>query len=141
MAVEPDLAGFAEAQSRLRQKLGQDVAFYGPVTLTFPANTPLDPETGQPYDPTISGSAASASGMVRCSVKRDVIHTQTVDTAAGIGGATHVVLLADDTPANRAVILPAESFVVTSAAFKVERTKLDPPVREAGRIVVFGRAK
>lgn len=49
----PDMSGFAEAQSRLRVALGMDVTFRIPQAPVWPAGTQLDPETGEPYDPTV----------------------------------------------------------------------------------------
>lgn len=51
--TSPNLAGFREAQERLRQEMGVDVDFYIPNAATYPAGTQLDPETGRPHDPTI----------------------------------------------------------------------------------------
>lgn len=71
---EPDVAGFAAAQQRLRDKLGRRVTFWHPVPLEYPPDTPsgaFDPDSGFPYDPVNvvalnEGAMASASAM--CSV-------------------------------------------------------------------------
>ena len=47
----PDLDGFAEAQGRLRQMIGVDAVFLVDGEPIWPAGTPIDPETGKPYDP------------------------------------------------------------------------------------------
>lgn len=52
--MEANLAGFRDAQARLREQFGQTIPFFIPLEATWPAGTPLDPETGQPYDPTIT---------------------------------------------------------------------------------------
>lgn len=62
--VSPDLAGFRDAAVRMRAEMGEDVPFFTRVEGTYPPNTPIDPETQLPFDPTVaeSGSAwASAS--------------------------------------------------------------------------------
>lgn len=51
--VGPDLDGFIAAQQRLRTTMGRDAIFRIPVTPSWPAGTPLDPQTGRPYDPTV----------------------------------------------------------------------------------------
>lgn len=66
---EPDLAGYREAQLTLVAKLGADVPFFTPTATTYPAGTKMDPETGQPFDPTILPTASGfASAAVRCGV-------------------------------------------------------------------------
>lgn len=54
----PDLAGFAAAQLRLRAYFGVDATFIVPGADTWPVGTPLDPETGKPYDPFLEPSVA-----------------------------------------------------------------------------------
>jgi hypothetical protein len=60
-AGDPDIRGFAEAQRRLRSKLGRVVSFYTPLASTYDPALPsgaFDPETGEPYDPTIKPTAS-----------------------------------------------------------------------------------
>lgn len=65
---QPSLAAFAEAQDRKRTLLGSDITFLWPKHVTFPPGTPTNPDSGQPFDPTIQGSAsAQASATIRCS--------------------------------------------------------------------------
>ena len=52
-AITPDLQGFRDAQSELRQLFGQDITFQAKAAATWPLGTPIDPETNEPYDPTI----------------------------------------------------------------------------------------
>lgn len=47
----PDLQGFADAQAALQEAFGLDCVFLVAGEQTWPAGTPLDPETGKPYDP------------------------------------------------------------------------------------------
>lgn len=64
--VTPDLAGFHDAQVRLIDELGAEALFHipasGAVAASFPDGTSVDPESGDPFDPTITASAAGASG-------------------------------------------------------------------------------
>lgn len=67
--MDADLAGFRDAQVLLRAKLGRDVPFFTPSATTYPPGTALDPESGQPYDPTILPTASGfASAAVRATV-------------------------------------------------------------------------
>jgi hypothetical protein len=49
----PDIAGFLDAQRRLISATGSDVAFIMVAPKTYAADVALDPETGEPYDPTV----------------------------------------------------------------------------------------
>lgn len=69
-AIGPDVAGVADAQVRLRAALGVDAVFVIPVSgETWPAGTPLDPETGRAYDPFLEPETftAAVEVTVRCS--------------------------------------------------------------------------
>lgn len=68
VAVTPDLAGFADAQRRLRQQLGVDAVFEIPGAATWDPAEPIDPDTGRPYDPfaTPSSGGAPTTRTVRC---------------------------------------------------------------------------
>lgn len=69
MSPEPDLAGFVEAQRRLRRKLGRRVTFFTPLATSYAPGVDLDPETQQPFDPTIQPVASGyASATVDASV-------------------------------------------------------------------------
>jgi hypothetical protein len=81
----PDTAGFADAQDRLRQELGVDAVFLIPTALVWPPGTPLDPETGKPFDPFLDpvDPAANTEVTVRCSF----VHSPLIgiDPAASAG--------------------------------------------------------
>lgn len=67
--MKPDLEGFRGAQAKLRAEFGEDIPFFAPTGTTYPPGTPLDPESGEPYDPTILPTASGfASASVRCNV-------------------------------------------------------------------------
>lgn len=69
--MAPDFAGFAAAQGRLREHFGHDITFYLPGDApTYPPGTKVDPESGEPYDPTIEPSTGGeeVETVVRCNV-------------------------------------------------------------------------
>jgi hypothetical protein len=107
MSVEPNVAGWMEAQDRLREKLGTTVYFLIPPTLTvedYPPGTSLDPETQLPFDPTvepISGEQAQRVSVVASVVHRP-IDTDVRDAALNMpvglvpsGNAALIISLAD----------------------------------------------
>jgi hypothetical protein len=67
----PDIAGFKDAQKRLRNYLGQEIDFQIPVPKTWGPDVALDPETGEPYDPT--AVLTSGGGDTIVTVKATVI--------------------------------------------------------------------
>lgn len=84
---EPDLNGYREAQIAMIAKLGTNVEFFMPVEEQYPEGTILDPETGQPYDPTVEPTASGfTSATVRCAVAlRPVTASKDEVLAAAIG--------------------------------------------------------
>jgi hypothetical protein len=76
----PNVAGWMEAQDRLRTLLGTTVYFLIPPTLTaedYPPGTSLDPETGFPFDPTVE--IVSQEEAERIEVVASVVH-RPIDT-------------------------------------------------------------
>lgn len=49
----PDLTGFVAAQEHLNEVMGEDVVFIALEPKVWPPGTPLDPESGEPFDPTV----------------------------------------------------------------------------------------
>lgn len=100
---EPDLAGFRDASATLRLKFGQDVPFFTPLPTTYPMGTSLDPETGEPFDPTVVPTASGfASAAVRVGVvfrpmglSRRGIDDDVQSTGVGTFEKGTVVLVAD----------------------------------------------
>lgn len=86
---KPSLAGFAEAQDRKRVMLGSDVTFLWPAQVTFPPGTPVSPNTGRPFDPTVSAIASfQPSASAVASVFFKAINrggAANADTSAPIG--------------------------------------------------------
>lgn len=65
MPLLPDIAGFRDAMDRLRGAMGGDVTFHIPQPKTWPVGTPLDPETGEPYDPAIQPTSSGFDDVVK----------------------------------------------------------------------------
>lgn len=115
--TSPNLAGFREAQGRLRQQLGTDATFSVPTAATYDPAEPIDPETGRPFDPfadptvgtgepreevvraTVSDPAGQSDESVvspagRISVNAIVLDVDVADRVR-IEGATHVTVFGD----------------------------------------------
>lgn len=86
-----DVSGFREAQERLRDKLGADVTFRTPTPSVWPAGTPLDPQTGRPYDPTVEPTSGGgfADAMIRVGLVFRPIRVNVEDpVGADVSGGT-----------------------------------------------------
>lgn len=140
----PDLAGFAAAQQELRDQFGEPVVFLGEASVTFPPGTPLDPETGTPYDPTIvASSSVAASAGVLCNivfraVNRAGVGGETDFAAPGIVEQNHIMCIAPSGAAS--AIVGSVSFLAREELYQVTATKFDG-VGELQRILAYGRRR
>lgn len=141
----PDLAGFVDAQQRLRDNQGEDITFFYPVEVTFAPGTPIDAQTGRPYDPMVEPVAsAQASGMIRCGVafralSRSGTGTGEADVgAAGYFDTDHVMLNAPIYAASAASA--AVSFVARGEQYKVTAQK-DDGIGVVARRLIYGRRR
>lgn len=92
--VTPDVAGFEEAQNRLRDETGAEVVFRLPATAEWPTGVPLDPETGRPFDPTVKPTgSAMVTASARVGVAFSTTGQQTETAATGLWERTHATLI------------------------------------------------
>lgn len=132
------LAAFVDAQQRLRDQLGADIVFWQDPVITLPPGTPVDPETGVAYDPTIVGSAtAGGSAMARCSVVYGITGVQALQTAIGVDDVTHVVLITASAAASAAA--DAASFDWSDERYAIIAQK--PDIKWQARWLIFGRRR
>lgn len=137
--VTPDHAGFRDAQRRLREHFGEPVEFLTPAVRTYPEGTALDPETGEPYDPTVRPITTSdGSATVSCTV---AFRTTRPDGAAdfdaiGVVEEAHVMLIADID--DRGACEPADRFIVRAERYRIVAQKPDG-VGGVQRWLVYGR--
>jgi hypothetical protein len=124
-AVEPDLFGLQEAQRRLRGWFGENVIFLQASEYTYPAGTPIDPETGEPYDPTIEPESVNTPGTsVQCDVALVTgVEDDGTHSAAGVFDATHYLLIADIGERNNCE--PAQTCVVRNESCTIVAQKPD----------------
>jgi hypothetical protein len=122
----PDTAGFADAQDRLRQELGVDAVFLIPTALVWPPGTPLDPETGKPFDPFLDpvAPAANTEVTVRCSfVHSPLIGIDPAVSPVGggdLGSAALIVPLA-----SYPTIRTATRVVIGEGTWDIQRFRYD----------------
>lgn len=135
--MEPDLAGFQQAQRRLHRQLGQPVTFERPVHVGFPG-VPTDPETGEPFDPVIAAQAASAvaSASATCTVAHKPAEGDQTAAQLGWMESAHVMLAGDPELASGAASA-ATHFIVRDERFQIVGSGQDPSLAE--RTIIFGR--
>ena len=139
MGVTPDHTGFRDAQRKLREHFGEEITFFGPPIVTYPPDTPIDPQTGEPYDPTIEAvDNVSPEARVKCDVVFTTAGPDVEFSAAGTTERTHVMLIADidDQPA----ISPAQEFECRGEGYRVTSQKADG-IGGLQRYLVWGRKR
>lgn len=90
----PDLAGFRAARERKRVAFSEAVILLGPGVVVYPDGTSLDPESGQPYDPTIEPVASGASALVHAEWVWRSSQDPADEGAAGTFSKEHPMLIA-----------------------------------------------
>lgn len=143
MPVVPDLAGFAEAQDRKRELLGSDVTFLQEPQVTFPPGTAINPDTGDPYDPTIEPeSTVQPSVVVRCAVYfRALVRGAGGEAAASAAGweeRTRVFAIAPYAAKDQ--IDGSIEMIFHGDRFKIHTIKDDELVAGYQRILIYAAA-
>lgn len=142
--VEPDITGFREAQSKLRTLLGQDIVFHVQAEKVWGPDVAIDPEQGEPYDPTsVPESGGEITDVtVRASVVfRPLARTpedEVTTSPVGLMG-TQVVAL-DIAPADYLAIEDAIEFILNGRTFHI--TDITPDgLTSVDRFIVYGQAQ
>lgn len=140
MSEAPDLAGFADAQHRLRTLFGEPIVFIWPASLTWPPGTELDDETGLPYDPVIEPTSTTVDNRLAVGdVAARPFNTTDVEfVAPGVVEREHVMLSMDLPYASAAS--GASTFMVRGSEYKLSSSRPDG-IGELQRFLVFGRRK
>lgn len=139
----PSLNGFADAQDQKRGLLGSDVTFLQAAQVTFPPGTPINPDTSEPYDPTIEPAAsAQASAVVRCGVYfRALVRGSGGEAAAGAAGWEEVTRIFAIAPyAARPQIEGSVELIFHEDRFKIHTIKVDELVTGYRRMLVYAAA-
>ena len=145
VVVRPDLAGYEEAHNRAREFMGVPIVLFGPVETVWPPDTPFDPLTGVPMDPTlepVSSGAASAlvHGKVgfRAVTRGGFSAGGSEDKAGGIMDRADVMCIMASAYASAVVAVDAVSFEARDWSCKIETYKFDG-VAGIDRFLIYGR--
>jgi hypothetical protein len=111
----PDIDGFRDAQVRLNQAMGTDAIFRTPTAKQWPEGTQIDPDTGEPYDPTIDpieGSGAFNDQVVRVTVSEPQVQDGSSDVEVNPSGVRR-----DENPVF--IVMEADEPKITAATHVV----------------------
>lgn len=131
----PSLDGFREAQDRLRSLTGELVTFLGPVSVTFPPGTRLDPQTGRPYDPMIAPTASARASAV---VKAGVVSSLDDGEAQPFGWTPEADVMLH-MPSGAASAASADAFMLRGKLWQVTGRHFEGIGDLTNRIHVFGK--
>lgn len=124
----PNIAGFKEAQSRLRNLLGTTAIFHVPGPVVYPPGTPVDPQTGRPYDPTIKPTSEPITDKphkVAVVVARPSGRGGEVEVSwAGLRYGDSALLEMDDAVA--ADVQAATTVTIKGMNYKISQLRPDP---------------
>lgn len=137
--MEPDLAGFRDAQERLRDHFGSIVTMLGDVQVSFPPGTRLDPQTGRPYDPTVQ---PVASAQVTAVVKANVTYKPMAgdpSKPAAIGWIDTAEVMLSLASAAASAASEANAFLIRGERFQVVANHFDGIADVPDRYLIFGR--
>jgi hypothetical protein len=133
----PDLSGFAEAQDRLRVALGVDAVFLIPQASVWPVGTEINPDTDEPYDPTVvptSGGGVNEVVVRVAPVQRPIGGgDDVIEGPSGVRQDETIALRIN--PADKPAIDGARSVIVHSIEYRVTEV-----VDDDDQWIVFGEA-
>lgn len=121
MTDAPDTDGFVAAQRRLLTDLGGPVVFRVPQPATYAPEVALNPETGQPYDPTVVPTSGGDFAEVVVTGTATPVRALALDDAqtepVGILPAGDMAVLIDS--ADEPSIDGATEFVVREQRYRI----------------------
>lgn len=133
----PDLVGFRGAMQRKRSAFAETVTFTKPAVHVWPAGTPIDPETGLPYDPVLADEASTDLDTV--DVAGNVAIRGQEDAKANAAGwfdNTHALVIVD--LADQAAVEDATRFIARGVTYEVVVKRTDGLVG-VDRYLMYGR--
>lgn len=134
--VAPNLTGFWAALKQKRAAFAEPVTFTRPAAHVWPPDTPIDPETGLPYDPVL---AAQATETEEIEVPANVAIRGQEDAdvnAAGWFDNTHALAIVDLD--RRGDVENATHFVARDVRYQIVVSRADG-VAGDDRYLTYGR--
>lgn len=134
--MEPDLAGFRDAQERKRRAFSEPIVLLGPVEASYPPGTAMDPETGEPYDPTVTATASARASAV---IDAEFVWQSTQDpedpSPVGRLDTQHPMLIAASAAAS--AVEGKSHFEARGSEFEIRATHFDG-ITGVDRLLIYG---
>jgi hypothetical protein len=141
----PNIAGFIEAAVRLRREAGTDVAFKVPVTDIWPEGTKVNPDTGQPFDPTIKPTSDPFTVITKRALiiakQGSPLRPQSDTYWEQAGMLTGMDIILDVGAEDFAEIEDASEMTVNTLNYKIEEAKPFAVDGTIYRWLVYGRER
>ena len=145
----PDLTGYREAQVALIAQLGSEVEFFSPSQVVWPEGAILDPETQEPYDPTV---VPLSSGFSSASVKCGIAIRSVGLSRRGISDDEHLTAIGEFEDGEGVLLVPIEDFeandldeateaTIYGERYDITQTEEDGLASDPHRIIVYIRQK
>lgn len=143
MSAEPNIDGFRDAQRRLREKFGRTVTFFTPGAKQYDPSLPptvFDPETGEPFDPTIEPTASgyASAAIVASRVFKPLTATRGESSADALGQQSRlnqqVIVDIDD----QAAVRDAEFYELDGERWSIDDVVTDGIGAEQ-RVIVYSK--
>lgn len=124
--MEPDWAGFEEAQGRLAEKLGIEIVFRTIAPVVYPADTPMN-RNGEPLDPTVEpeSGGGTTETTVRCGWTRGNIPEEAPEVATAVGNKSTADGVAILTIAQHAQVQLATEANVLGVEYEITDWRVD----------------
>lgn len=140
----PDLEGFREAQERLRQNLGQEITFLVSSEKVWPEGTAIDPESGEPFDPTIDPETGGdiTEVVITCIVVSRLIRGEPneagIEGPQGVARGESAALIVGT--ADLVEIEGATDFILNDITYGIQEITSDG-LTGVDRYICFGEAR
>lgn len=145
MIPAPNTPGFIEAQERLIDQLGTDVGIHTRTAAVYAPDVSIDPESGEPYDPTAvpTQGGGFTTVIVRGATVRRLIARggpdQVDDSPGGVMREGHAVLAVKI--ADQPKVADADEATIAGMRYRITDVVGEAILGQTYRYVVFLEAK
>lgn len=141
----PDVTGFVNAQAGLRSQLGLEVVFKVPIAEVWPGGTKINPDTGEPYDPTIKPTSDPFTELTkRCLVilkQASPLRPQSDSENEASGEMSGMDIIVDIAETDYAEVEDATEMIVNELNYRIRETKPFALADTRYRRLIYGQER